>query len=251
MSREQLTNDIWRACDILRRDNNCGGIMEYIEHLAWLLFLKFLDEQEDTFALEAELRNEKYNYIIEGEYRWSNWVTNGLGNKKKNSDQRDTPKWDAETLMGFVKEKLIPYLASLSGSPEREVIAGIFAGRTVILCDSVYNLKDVLEIVDKIDFSNSDDIYTVSHTYEHLLQRLGSENKMAGEFYTPRPVIRFMVEVIDPKIGEMVYQPACGTCGFLVAAYEYMKQWEKTPKDREILQRYTFFGQEKKRFQLY
>ncbi|WP_203427671.1 type I restriction-modification system subunit M N-terminal domain-containing protein [Rippkaea orientalis] len=70
MSKEQLTNDLWRACDILRRDNNCGGIMEYIEHLAWLLFLKFLDEQEETFALEAEFRNEKYLYIIEGEYRW-------------------------------------------------------------------------------------------------------------------------------------------------------------------------------------
>jgi type I restriction enzyme M protein len=128
----------------------------------------------------------------------------------------------------------------------KRVIAGIFGGRTVILCDSVYNLKDVLEIVDQINFSSSDDIYTVSHTYENLLQRLGSENKMAGEFYTPRPVIRFMVEVIDPKIGETVYDPACGTCGFLVAAYEYLKQQEQTTKDREILQRHTFFGQEKK-----
>lgn len=246
MSKEQLTNDLWRACDILRRDNNCGGIMEYIEHLAWLLFLKFLDEQEDSFEQEAKSRNEKYLSIIEGEYRWSNWVTKGLGKKKIKSDKRETPEWTSERLMEFVKDKLIPYLASLSGSPEREVIAGIFGGRTVILCDSIYNLKDVLEIVDRIDFSSSDDIYTVSHTYENLLQRLGSENKMAGEFYTPRPVIRFMVEVVDPKIGETVYDPACGTCGFLVATYEYLKEQEKTIKDREILQRHTFFGQEKK-----
>jgi type I restriction enzyme M protein len=94
--------------------------------LAWVLFLKFLDEQEETFASEAEFRNEKYLYIIEGEYRWSNWVTKGLGKKKLNSDKRDTPEWEAETFMEFVKEKLIPYLASLSGSSEREVIAGIF-----------------------------------------------------------------------------------------------------------------------------
>lgn len=242
MSREQLTNDIWRACDILRRDNNCGGVMEYVEHLSWLLFLKFLDGQEDVFEQEAKSANRKYTRVISRQYRWSNWVTKALGKKGR----RTIAAWDDHQLMEFVRGELIPHLASLSGSPEREVIAGIFRDRNVIICDSPENLKDVLKIVDQIDFTNPDDIYTVSHIYEDLLKRLGSENKMAGEFYTPRPVIRFMVEVIDPQIGETVYDPACGTCGFLLEAFLHTQKQEKTPKDREILQRQTYVGQEKK-----
>ena len=118
--------------------------------------------------------------------------------------------------MRFVHGELLPHLASLSGSPEREVVASIFNERTVIVCASPYNLKDVLEIVDGIDFTNPDDIHTVSHVYEDLLRKLGQENRLAGEFYTPRPVIRFIVQVIDPQIGETVYDPACGTCGFII-----------------------------------
>lgn len=246
MSREQLTSDIWRACDILRRDNNCGGVMEYVEHISWLLFLKFLDEQEDIFELEAELACRSYKRVIDKDYRWSNWVPRALGKKRGDKSRRQTPEWEGERLMQFVKGELIPYLASLSGSPEREVIAGVFNDRNVIVCASPYNLKDVLEIIDGIDFKNPDDIHTVSHVYEDLLKRLGSENKMAGEFYTPRPIIRFMVEVIDPQIGESVYDPFCGSCGFLVEAYLHMLHQEKTTKDREILQRKTFVGQEKK-----
>ncbi|WP_449420569.1 type I restriction-modification system subunit M [Phormidium nigroviride] len=243
MSREKLTNDIWRACDILRRDNNCGGVMEYVEHLSWLLFLKFLDGQEDIFAREAKQAKRSYTRIISGQYRWSDWVTKALGKK---GGRRTIPEWDGNQLMRFVRGELIHHLASLSGSPEREVIAGIFGDRNVIVCDSPNNLKDVLKIIDEIDLTNPDDIYTVSHVYEDLLKRLGSENKMAGEFYTPRPVIRFMVEVIDPQIGETVYDPACGTCGFLVEAFLHMQKQEKTPEDREILERKTFVGQEKK-----
>ena len=246
MSREQLTNDIWRACDILRRDNNCGGVMEYVEHLSWLLFLKFLDGQEDAFEQEAKSANRKYTRVISRQYRWSNWVTKALGKKGGKKGRRNSTAWDDHQLMEFVRGELIPHLASLSGSPEREVIAGIFRDRNVIICDSPENLKDVLTIVDQIDFTNPDDIYTVSHIYEDLLKRLGSENKMAGEFYTPRPVIRFMVEVIDPQIGETVYDPACGTCGFLLEAFLHTHKQEKTAKDREILQRQTYVGQEKK-----
>ncbi|MBR8837877.1 MAG: N-6 DNA methylase [Stigonema ocellatum SAG 48.90 = DSM 106950] len=246
MSREQLTNDIWRACDILRRDDNCGGVMEYVEHISWLLFLKFLDEQEEIFALEAELAGRSYQRVIDEAYHWSKWVPKALGSKVGDNSRRTTPEWDGDGLMKFVRLELIPYLASLNGSSEREVISGIFSDRTVIICASPYNLKDVLEIIDNIDFKNPDDIHTVSHIYEDLLKRLGSENKMAGEFYTPRSIIRFMVEVIDPHIGETVYDPFCGSCGFLVEAYLHMQKLEKTTKDHKILQYDTFVGQEKK-----
>ena len=246
MSREQLSSNIWRACDILRRDNNCGGVMEYVEHIAWLLFLKFFDEQEKLFEKEAKECNRNYQRVISRSYRWSSWVKKALGNREGKNGKRITPEWDSNQLMEFMRGSLIPYLASLSGTPEREVIAGIFSNRNVIICDSPDNLKDVIEIIDEINFKNPDDIYTVSHVYEDLLKRLGSENKIAGEFYTPRPVIRFMVEVIDPQIGETVYDPACGTCGFLLEAFLYLQKQEKSAKDREILERHTFVGQEKK-----
>ncbi len=230
-NRVTLANEIWRACDILRRDNNCGGVMEYVEHLSWLLFLRFLDAQEEEWEAQAQLGSRDYQAIIEPPYRWRDWAT------------KDTP---ADELLKFVHSSLIPYLQSVSGKPILETIRSIFTDRNVIVCASGYNLKDVLEIINNIDFHSQDDIFTVSHVYEDLLRHLGSENRMAGEFYTPRPVIRFMVELIKPQIGETVYDPACGSCGFLAQAFEWMKKQEKTIRDHQVLQEQTFFGQEKK-----
>jgi len=230
-TRESLANEIWRACDILRRDNNCGGIMEYIEHLAWLLFLKFLDAQEEEWEIQHRIAGRPYQRILDGELRWSVWA------------RKD---WPADDLITFIHGRLIPHLQSLGGDPLRDTIRSVFSERNVIVCASGYNLKDVLQIIDKIDFHNQDDIFTVSQVYEDLLRRLGSENRLAGEFYTPRPVVRFMVELVDPQIGETVYDPACGTCGFLAQSYLHMKRQEKTISDHEQLQFHTFYGQEKK-----
>jgi type I restriction enzyme M protein len=233
-SRESLSNDIWRACDILRRDNNCGGVMEYVEHLAWLLFLRFLGAQEEVWEAEAALSGKSYERILEGDLRWSAWA------------RKD---WKADELLPFVHGRLIPYLAELSGSPVRDTIASIFSERNVIVCASPYNLRDVLDIIDGIDFNSQDDIFTVSQVYEDLLQRLGSENRMAGEFYTPRAVIRFVVQVVAPQVGETIYDPACGSCGFLAQAYQHIvthKGEDLTVEQDEFLQRQAFFGQEKK-----
>jgi type I restriction enzyme M protein len=230
-TREALANKIWQACDILRRDNNCGGIMEYVEHLSWLLFLRFLDAQEEEWETQAQLDGKDYQPIIEPPYRWRDWATKD---------------WPADELLGFVHGKLIPYLQGLGGDPLREIIRGVFSERNVVVCASGYNLKDVISIINEIDFHSHDDIFTISQVYEELLRRLGSENRLAGEFYTPRPVVRFIVEVVNPQIGETVYDPACGTCGFLVQAYLWMKRQEKTVEDHRRLQEETFFGQEKK-----
>jgi len=230
-TRESLANEIWRACDILRRDNNCGGVMEYIEHLAWLLFLRFLDAQEEEWETQAKLAGRPYTRILDGDLRWGAWATKD---------------WPADRLLEFVQGRLIPYLQSLGGDPLRETIRSVFAERNVIVCSSGYNLKDVLTIINGIDFHSQDDIFTVSQVYEELLRRLGSENRLAGEFYTPRPVVRFMVELVAPKIGETVYDPACGTCGFLAQAYLFMRRSERTLEDHKTLQEKTFFGQEKK-----
>jgi type I restriction enzyme M protein len=205
--------------------------MEYVEHLAWLLFLKFLDSQEEEWETQRTLNGEKYHRILEGKFRWRKWA-------KKD--------WPAEDLLRFVNGELIPHLRNIQGDPVRDTISGVFSDRNVIVCASGYNLKDVINIIDQINFNNKDDVFTVSQVYEDLLKRLGSENRMAGEFYTPRPVIRFITEVIDPEIGETIYDPACGSCGFLAQAYERMKGKEKGVRDYEVLQEQTFFGQEKK-----
>jgi type I restriction enzyme M protein len=233
-SRESLSNDIWRACDILRRDNNCGGVMEYVEHLAWLLFLRFLDAQEEVWEAESALSGQSYERILDGDLRWSAWA------------RKD---WKADDLLPFVHGRLISHLAEISGSPVRDTIASIFSERNVIVCASPYNLRDVLDIVNGIDFNSQDDIFTVSQVYEDLLQRLGSENRMAGEFYTPRSVIRFVVQLMDPQAGETIYDPACGSCGFLAQAYQHIvtqKGEDLTVEQDEFLQRRTVFGQEKK-----
>ncbi|MGY4707506.1 type I restriction-modification system subunit M [Candidatus Bipolaricaulota sp. J31] len=230
-TRETLANEIWRACDILRRDNNCGGIMEYIEHLSWLLFLRFLDAQEEEWETQAKVEGKTYRPIIEPPYRWRDWAVKD---------------WPADDLLSFVHGQLIPYLQNLGGDPLRDAIRSVFAERNVIVCASGYNLKDVIQIINGIDFHSQDDIFTVSQVYEELLRRLGSENRLAGEFYTPRPVVRFIVELVDPKIGETVYDPACGTCGFLAQAYLHMKRYERTIEDHRTLQERTFYGQEKK-----
>jgi len=208
--------------------------MEYVEHLAWLLFLHFLDAQEEQWEAEAALVGRSYERILPDDLRWSAWA------------RQD---WKAEELLAFVHGRLIPYLQSLSGTPVRDTISSIFSERNVIVCASPYNLKDVLQIVDEIDFHSQDDIFTVSQVYEDLLQRLGNENRMAGEFYTPRPVIRFIVELVKPQVGETIYDPACGSCGFLAQAYQYIIAQAGaglTIEQDAFLQRKAFYGQEKK-----
>ena len=205
--------------------------MEYIEHLSWLLFLKFLDAQEEEWEAQHRIAGKTYQRILDGDLRWSYWA------------RKD---WPADDLLSFVHGRLIPYLQNLGGDPLRDTIRGVFTERNVIVCASGYNLKDVVQIIDKVDFHNQDDIFTISHVYEDLLARMGSENRDAGQFYTPRPVVRFVVDLVAPQIGETVYDPACGTCGFLVQAYLYMKKQERTTADYEQLQYSTFYGQEKK-----
>jgi type I restriction enzyme M protein len=245
-TNETLRNDMWRACDILRRDNNVGGIMQYTEHIAWLLFLKFLDEEEKERTAQALVGGEPYEPVLRGDLAWDSWAS-----------PEKLKETSADDLIRYVRGRLLPGLASLSGSPLARTIAGIFSDesvadhsvvRNVPVCASGYNLKDVLDIINSIRFESDEDIFTITQFYEDLLERMGNENRIAGEFHTPRPVIRFMVEVIEPQIGEEIYDPACGSAGFLAEAYEYMVKHNpnQTIEDREFLQERAFYGQEKK-----
>lgn len=245
-TNDTLRSDMWRACDILRRDNNVGGVMQYTEHIAWLLFLKFLDEEEKERTAQASLGGAPYTPVLQGDLAWDSWAS-----------PAKLATTSADDLIRTVRGRLLPGLATLSGSPLAGTVAGIFSDenvgdqtvlRSVPVCASGYNLKDVLGIINAIRFDSDEDIFTITQFYEDLLERMGNENRIAGEFHTPRPVIRFMVEVIAPQIGEEIYDPASGSCGFLAEAYEYMaaQQPDQTVQDRAFLQQQAFFGQEKK-----
>ena len=235
---------MWRACDILRRDNNVGGILQYTEHLAWLLFLKFMDEEEKRRVELALLGGEPYEPVLHGDLAWDFWA-----------GPEALVKRPAPELIQFVRGRLLPGLATLIGSPLASTIAGIFSDestgdqnvvRAVPVCASGYNLKDVLEIINGIFFDRESDLFTIALFYEDLLERMSGENRTAGEFHTPRSVIRFMVDVIAPQIGETIYDPAYGSAGFLVQAFQFMRPFARTIEENAFLHEQTFFGVEKK-----
>ena len=232
MNRKDLANKIWNACDIMRRDDGTLGILEYMEQLSWMIFLKVFEDVEKRFEEEAKFSNKPYQPIIDPKFRWSTWA-------KKD--------WEAEELINFIDQKLFPYLRSLSGTSEREKISSIFQEIRGNRMKSPYNLKDVINLLDEIDFNNIEDSQILSQIYEDLLLRLGREGGTSGEFYTPRPVIRLMVKIINPQIGETIFDPFAGSCGFLAESYKHiLAEKEITTKDFRKLQQNTFFAQEKK-----
>lgn len=251
INRKDLANDIWRACDIMRRDDGTTGILEYIEQLSWMIFLKVFEDVEKRFEDEASFAGKEYQPIIESRYRWSAWA-------KKDDKELESRYFSEEELkevkerrehilVAFINNKLFPYLRSLHGTPEKEKIAAIFQEISGNRMKSPYNLKDVINLLDEIDFNNLEDSHTLSQVYEELLLRLGKEGGIAGEFYTPRPIVRLMVKIVNPKIGETVFDPFCGSCGFLVESYKHMmKSKEITVEEYEKLQKETFYAQEKK-----
>jgi len=233
MNRKDLANKIWKACDIMRRDDGTTGILEYMEQLSWMIFLKIFEDLEKRMEEEAKFEGREYKPIIKKEYQWSSWT-------KKD--------FKGDDLVEFIDRKLFPYLRSLEGTKEKEQIAAIFEETRGNRMKSVYNLKDVINLLDTIDFNKAEDTHVLSQIYEELLLRLGREGGVAGEFYTPRPIIRLMVKIVNPKIGEKVFDPFCGSGGFLIESYNHMKESVKTLtiKQYEKLQKETFYGQEKK-----
>ncbi|WP_318616763.1 class I SAM-dependent DNA methyltransferase [Sporosarcina sp. YIM B06819] len=233
MSRSILDNIIKRCTDTLRTDDGISGSMHYTETLSWILFLKFLYDKESESALNAEASFQEYNYTIDEKYHWDKWA--------KNKDLTGS------SLIEFINDDLIPYLAGLKGvnkADRRDVISAIFSEVTNRV-QSGYLLKDVLLEVDQIKFNSSDDIHTLSFLYESLLQKMGDDGGNSGEFYTPRPVVRFIVECVEPKIGNTILDPASGSCGFLAETYEYLKEKAGTSSQIKILSEETFFGNEK------
>ncbi len=216
----KLAAVIKSARDAMRKDAGLNGDLDRIPQLAWLLFLKAFDGLEQ----DREITESEYRPAIDEPYRWRDWAVDPNGRT-------------GEALLDFVNGELLPYLRKLAGTHEhdpRDVLAAVFR-ETYNRMLSGHLLRDVVNKVSEINFTSSDDIHTMAHLYESMLREMRDAAGDSGEFYTPRPVIRFMVQQVDPNLGEIVLDPACGTGGFLVEALEHMLPNVSTARDRRKL----------------
>ncbi len=230
----------------MRKDKGLSGDADRLPMLTWIMFLKFLDDNERGREDEALLTGETFRAVIDAPYRWRDWTSAKSG-----------PTGD--DLMEFISSQearrpdgtkglgLFPYLRGFLGNenPRRAVVGNIFRGMQNRMADG-YLLRNVVDLVDGIHFDSSDEIHTLGHLYESMLREMRDAAGDAGEFYTPRPVVRLMVEVVNPRLGETVYDPATGTGGFLVEAYKHLEAQARTVEDHDILQHRSIIGGEAK-----
>lgn len=244
----QLSSLIKSARQILRKDKGLNGDADRLPLLTWIMFLKFLDDLEQRREDEAELDGKEYAPLIDEPYRWRDWAAkpDGINGDELlafiNQDEAMRP--DGKRGPG-----LLAYLRAQHVRDDRvgqrRVIANVFRSVQNRMV-SGYLLRDILNKVNGIRFTSSEQMHTLSYLYESMLREMRDASGDSGEFYTPRPVVRFMVEATAPKLGETVLDPACGTGGFLVEAFEYLHRQVKTTEQRQVLQHDTLLGQEAK-----
>ncbi len=233
--------------DLLYKDSGADSELDYIGQTSWVMFLRYLDELEQDKADEAELKGEEYKFILDEEYRWPNWaMPKGADGKLDHHVALTGPD-----LVQFVDAKLFPYLAKFKQEADSantiEYKIGEIFSELKNKIQSGYNLREILEYADALPFRASTDKHELSHLYETKIKNMGNAGRNGGQYYTPRPLIRAMIKVLDPQIGETIYDGAAGSCGFLVEAYEYMyERMDKTTDNLKTLQEKTLYGKEKK-----
>jgi type I restriction enzyme M protein len=233
--------------DVLRKEAGCTTELDYTEQTSWLLFLKYLDGLEQDRADEAALENKKYAYILEKPYRWESWAAP----KGKDGKLDDNKALSGDDLRDFVNQKLFPYLHGFtqkaSGPNTIEYKIGQIFGEIKNKVQSGYNLREIIDHIDELRFRSQTEKHELSHLYEAKIRNMGNAGRNGGEYYTPRPLIRAMIQVVKPRIGERIYDGACGSAGFLCESFDYLKRkGSLTTKDLTTLQTRTFFGKEKK-----
>jgi type I restriction enzyme M protein len=268
-STQSLSAFVKSICDIMRR-SNCASALQYVPELTWILFLRILDDQETRARDEAEAVGAEFSPALRRPYRWQDWAA-------PFSDQMDHPKtgegrpfgWKRQELFAagdgklfdFINKELLPHLHSLdfdtrtglpnpTASRKQRIIGRIMTAAERVRVDSETNLRDILDKVHEIKTNQVDDthFFTLSQVYENLLLKMGEKNSDGGQFFTPREVIRAMVHTIDPSLGQTIYDPGCGTGGFLAIAYEHIaRKLGASPASTDIntLKHDTFFGREK------
>jgi type I restriction enzyme M protein len=233
--------------DALWKEAGCTTELDYIEQTSWLLFLKYLDGLELEKAAAAALEGRKYTPILDKQYRWESWA----GPKGKEGKLDHNTAKTGDDLRDFVTQKLFPYLAGFktraSGPNTIEYKIGeIFSELKNKISDG-YNLRDIIDHIDELRFRSQTEKHELSTLYEDKIARMGNAGRNGGEYYTPRPLIRAMIQVVQPKIGERIYDGACGSAGFLCEAFDYLrKQGKLSTGDLKTLQTRTFYGKEKK-----
>ena len=232
--------------DVLHKDAGCASELDYTEQTSWMLFLKYLDDLESERSMEAELTGKKYTYILDEKYRWSAWAAP----KDEHGAFDHNNALTGDDLIEFVNDDLFPYLQSFKQKADTtnqiEYKVGEIFSELKNKIQSGYSLRDALEYVDELRFQTQDERHELSSLYEDKIKRMGNAGRNGGEYYTPRPLIRAMIKVINPKIGESIYDGAVGSAGFLCEAYEYLRDQKLTTKQLKTLQTKTFHGKEKK-----
>src|SRR3989454_1398632 len=243
---QQLSSIVKSSRDIMRKDKGLNGDLDRLPMLTWIMFLKFLDDMEENRKEEATLAGKKFRQAIEAPYRWRDWASKAEGMTGPELiafiNQEEAVRPDGKKGAG-----LFAYLRSLQSTngDRRDVIARVFSG-TVNRMVSGYLLRDVVNKVNEIHFASRDEIHTLGHLYESMLREMRDAAGDSGEFYTPRALVKFIVTVVDPKLGETVLAPAAGTGGSLVESFEHLKKQSKKAEDFTRLQKGTLHGIEPK-----
>ena len=234
--------------DILYKDAGADSELDYIEQTSWVLFLRYLDELEREKADEAALEGKEYKYILDEQFRWPNWAMPKTTDGKLDHHKAIT----GPDLVQFVDYKLFPYLAgfkakSIDNPKSIEYKIGEIFSELNNKIKSGYNLREIIEMTDELPFGSSKDKHELSHLYETKIKNMGNAGRNGGQYYTPRPLIRAIIEVLNPQVGEKIYDAACGSAGFLCEAYAYMyDRMEKNTANLKTLQENTLYGKEKK-----
>lgn len=234
--------------DILWKEAGCTTELDYTEQTSWLLFLKYLDSLEEDRASEVALGGKRYEYLLDKPYRWGSWAAP----RGKDGKLDHHSALSGDDLRDFVDQKLFPYLKKFkeraSGPNTVEYKIGEIFGELKNKITSGYNLREIIDHVDGLRFRSQAEKHELSALYEEKIKRMGNAGRNGGEYYTPRPLIRAMVAVVDPQIGETVYDGACGSGGFLCEAFDYMRAQnpKRTTAQERRLQETTFYGKEKK-----
>jgi len=268
-STQSLSAFVKSICDVMRR-SNCASALQYVPELTWILFLRILDAQELRRKEEAEAVGAEFSPALKSPYRWQDWAA-------PYSDKPDHPKTDEGKPYGwkraalfaagdgklfeFINTELLPMIHGLdidgrtglpnpAASPKQRIIGRIMTAVEKVRVDSETNLRDILDKVHQLHIDHVDDthFFTLSQVYEDLLLKMGEKNSDGGQFFTPREVIRAMVHTVDPSLGKKIYDPGCGTGGFLAIAYEHIARrlgQNATSTDIDTLKHETFFGREK------
>lgn len=234
--------------DILYKDAGADSELDYIEQTSWVLFLRYLDQLESEKADEAALEGKEYKYILDEQFRWPNWAMPKTADGKLDHHKTMT----GPDLVQFVDYKLFPYLAgfkakSIDNPKSIEYKIGEIFSELKNKVKSGYNLREIIEMTDELPFGSSKDKHELSHLYETKIKNMGNAGRNGGQYYTPRPLIRAIIEVLNPQVGEKIYDAACGSAGFLCEAYAYMyDRMEKNTANLKTLQENTLYGKEKK-----